>query len=298
MAGKLSAAAATGGAGQITALCRHLEFFAGHPPLTISPLSNGELNLNYRVETRRGLYAVRRYPAGSNVCRQQELRCQHAAAVAGIAPAPLCLNNHLQVLISEFIDGGSDFVVTEQSLPLLAITLATLHQLPVQTAVLQPGTYLDQLAKPSWQAFNSEAQEIYKKLQAAAAQYQALTSDLVLCHLDLHAGNMLWAEDSLWLLDFEYAQVADSCLDLAAVSLNYQLSAGLEQQLLTAYQQQRTDYAETAKQLPAKLALAKIVFSGFCWLWYVTLQNRLMIDQPLSHYWQQQLVRQLQLQTA
>jgi len=46
------------------------------------------------------------------------------------------------------------------------------------------------------------------------------------------------------------------------------------------------------------MLLAKTVFSGFCWLWYLNLQLSLRVSQPLSQHWQQQLIRQLQLQTA
>ncbi|WP_214000510.1 phosphotransferase [Arsukibacterium sp.] len=299
MAGKLPAAAATGGARQITALCRHLEFFAGHPPHAISALSNGDLNLNYRVETCRGSYAVRRYPASSSgVCRQQELRCQHAAAVAGIAPAPLCLNNHLQVLISEFITDGRAFEFTGQRVPLLAATLARLHQLPVQTAVLQPVQYLVQSVQHLSHSFARADEVLFEQLLEIAKEYQSFTDDLVLCHLDLHAGNMLWANDALWLLDFEYAQLADSCLDLAAISLNFQLSDVSEQSLLVAYRQQRTNGIASSAQLKTKLALAKIVFCGFCWLWYLHLSEKLPGCQALSRHWQQQLIQQLQLQTS
>ena len=299
MAGKLSAAAGTGGARQITALCRHLEFFTGHPPLAISPLSNGDLNLNYRVETCRGLYVVRRYPASSRlVCRQQELRCQHAAAVAGIAPAPLCLNNHLQVLISEFIEGGNAFIFAEQKIPILACTLAKLHQLPTQTAVLQPVPYLEQLALHVRELFIDNDEVLFKTLLAVAESYQLLANDYVLCHMDLHAGNMLWKDNALWLLDFEYAQLADSCLDLAAVSLNFQLSDEAEELLLTAYRQQRATGTVSSEQLKAKLLLAKIVFSGFCWLWYLSLQSSLAACGEKARFWQKQLIQQLELQTT
>ena len=299
MAGELSAATATGDVGQITALCRHLEFFAAHPALAVTPLSNGELNLNYRVETSRGVYAVRRYPpSSSGVCRQQELRCQHAAAVAGIAPAPLCLNNHLQVLISEFIQGGACFAVTERTIPILACPLVKLHQLGARTAVLHPVNYLQQLAKQTGQAFVSADARLFARLLATAEYYQTLPIDTVLCHLDLHGGNMLWTDQKLWLLDFEYAQSADSCLDLAAVSLNFQLSAESEQQLLSAYRKQRAHGAGTETEFSAKLALAKIIFSGFCWLWYLSLQQKLTSCQQQAQYWQQQLAEQLALQTS
>ncbi|SNY56863.1 Thiamine kinase [Arsukibacterium tuosuense] len=298
MAGNLSAAAAISGAGQIAALCRHLEFFAGHPPLSIAPLSNGAFNLNYRVETCRGLYAVRRYPVSSSgVCRQQELRCQHAAAVAGIAPAPLCLNNHLQVLISEFIEGGGAFTFTEQKIPLLACTLAKLHQLPTQTPLLQPVAYLYQLAQHAENSFIAADDMLFKRLIAIAEKYQLLATDWVLCHLDLHAGNILWKDDALWLLDFEYAQLADSCLDLAAISLNFQLSDEAEQLLLAAYRQHRAASTVTVKQLKANLSLAKVVFSGFCWLWYMSLQESLAACRGQALHWQQQLMQQLALQT-
>jgi thiamine kinase len=299
MAGELSAATAVGDIGQITALCRHLEFFAGHPVLSVAPLSNGELNLNYRVETCRGLYAVRRYPASSSgVCRQQELRCQHAAAVAGIAPAPLCLNNHLQVLISEFIQGGARFVVTGQTVPILAATLAKLHQLRTRTPVLQPVNYLQQLATHIGQFPVTGEVQLLARLLAVAENHQKLSNDMVLCHLDLHSGNMLWADKKLWLLDFEYAQTADSCLDLAAVSLHFQLSEPLEQQLLAAYQQCRAGGVSQHTELLTKFALAKIVFSGFCWLWYLSLQQKLDTCRQQTQYWQQQLTQQLTQQLA
>ncbi|MAD75722.1 MAG: choline kinase [Rheinheimera sp.] len=303
MAGKLSAATATGGVGPVSALCRHLEFFAAHPALAVTPLSNGELNLNYQVETCRGMYALRRYPASSSgVCRQQELRCQHAAAVAGIAPAPLCLNNHLQVLISEFIQGGSRFEVTTQTIPILACTLAKLHKLRTRTALLQPVNYLQQLAQHVAESSGHELLHadapLFARLLRAAKHYQTLPTDEVLCHLDLHGGNMLWAKQKLWLLDFEYAQSADSCLDLAAVSLNFQLSAATEQQLLAAYQQHRAIGVGVDTALSAKLVLAKIIFSGFCWLWYLSLQQKLTSCQQQAQYWQQQLTEQLALQPS
>ena len=61
-------------------------------------------------------------------------------------------------------------------------------------------------------------------LQRAATKLQLLSTDIVLCHLDLHAGNLLFAADKLWLLDFEYSQLADSSLDLAAISLHFNLT--------------------------------------------------------------------------
>ncbi len=299
MAGELSAATATGHVRQITALCRHLEFFADHPPLSITPLANGEFNFNFLVETRRGSYVVRRYPEQvSGVCRQQELRCQHAAAVAGIAPAPLCLNNHQQVLISEFIHAGQPFVCNDQRLPLLANTLACLHQLPVQTAILQPVRYLQQLANHASTGMTVADNSLLASIVMLAERYQAMAQDPVLCHLDLHAGNVLWADEKIWLLDFEFAQRADSFLDLAATAMYFQLSVAAEHMLLTTYLQQRMGQSARLPPIKTKLQLAKIVFSAFCWLWYLSLPQDMPERLSQISHWHKQLEQLLALQAA
>jgi thiamine kinase-like enzyme len=290
MAGQLSAATAAVGTRQITALCRQLEFFAEHPPFAISPLTSGDVNLSYQVETPRGHYVLRRYPTSSSrVYRQQELRCQHAAAIAGIAPVPLCLNNHQRVLISEYISDGKPFVCTLNRIPLLANTLARLHNLPVQTPKLDPCTYLQRLADSACQPLTPADTTLLGRLVNVAEEYQLLEQDWVLCHLDLHAGNMLCTTDKLWLLDFEYAQLADSCFDLAAVSLYLTLDPLMEQALLSVYRQQRNRVAALNGDLSNRVLQAKILFSGFCWLWYLGLPKSAPLCELHAAQWRNQI---------
>tara|TARA_R110002126_G_scaffold98045_35_gene228209 strand:+ start:3118 stop:4029 length:912 start_codon:yes stop_codon:yes gene_type:complete len=299
MADDLSAATAAQGSCQIAALCRHLEFFAGHPAVAISPLSHGDLNVSYRVETCRGIYVVRQYPQHtSGVCRQQELRCQHAAAVAGIAPAPLCLNNHQQVLISEFVTDNTPFLCDAANLTLLADTLATFHCLSTQTAVLQPHSYLKLLAQYAAAKMTSLDAAQLSLVYEVARQFQQLSPDIVLCHLDLHAANMVLASEKLWLLDFEYAQRADSCLDLAGLSLYLQLDIVAEHKLLASYCQYRGNIATSQAELNAKMRLAKILYCSFCWLWYLSLPDRHGRHQAQVVHWQQRLAGLLKLQAT
>lgn len=277
MAQSLSAAAGldTGACAAITQFCQHLEFFVNHPPLAVKPLASGESNVNYYVRTARGEYVLRRYPTDTlGVCRQQELRCQHAAAAAGLAPAPLCLNNHQQLLISEYIANGCPLTLTPERLTLLAATLAKLHTLRVQTPVLQPVQYLRRLMHKTQMPALQPAAALFDALQQSASQFEQLSTDLVLCHMDLHQGNLLWAAERIWLLDFEYTQLADSSFDLAAIVLHFNLSAAQEQQLLAQYFARRCfDDNQTAlcyqQSLQQRLQLAKVLYSGFCWLWYL-----------------------------
>jgi thiamine kinase-like enzyme len=250
-------------------LCQQLEFFAEHQPVQLKQLTQGKRTSSYQVQTDRGHYVVRYYgPSVLGVCRQQELRCQHAAAAVGLAPAPLCLNNHQRMLITEFLPDAQSpsAAYVRQNLTALAEKLATLHQLPVQTAVLDPWLYLQQLKtklEPHW---TTEAEKIWLPLITAARDLQYFQADIGLCHMDLHEQNLLLWHNRLWLIDFEYCQLADVVFDLVALIMQFDLSDTEQQQLLDHYKVCRGSVCSI--QLMEKLALAKVVYSGFCWLWY------------------------------
>ncbi|RRJ23964.1 aminoglycoside phosphotransferase family protein [Rheinheimera mesophila] len=253
-------------------LCQSLEFFADHKPLLLKQLTQGNRTSSYQVQTDRGHYAVRHYgPAVLGVCRQQELRCQHAAAAAGLAPAPLCLNNHQRVLVTEFLADAAppSVIYIRQHLPALAETLAVLHQLPVQTAMLDPWLYLQQLKKQLEPHWTAHAEKIWQPLITAARDLQYFQADPGLCHMDLHAQNLLLWQQKLWLIDFEYCQLADVVFDLVALIVQFELSEAEQQQLVASYRAARAaSGAGCSTHLVEKLALAKVVYAGFCWLWY------------------------------
>lgn len=257
---------------QIWHLCQRLEFFANHLPLALQKLATSSTNDNYYIHTQRGHYLLRHYaPFVEGVCRQQELRCQHAAAAVGVAPAPLCLNNHQRMLVSEFLTRSRhfDWALHHGELMQLVEKLVRLHRLTVQTPELQPLLYLQQLYDdlPEHNKL-SLPQQIFAALQQAATEFMLLPADIVLCHMDLHSGNMLLQQQRIWLIDFEYCQRADSSFDLAALSLNLQMDANEERAMLEFYLQYRP---QAAAALDARLKLAKLLYSGFCWLWYLTI---------------------------
>ncbi|MEH8017551.1 phosphotransferase [Rheinheimera muenzenbergensis] len=272
---------------RVTRLCQRLEFFVSQPPVAVRALSHGDSNQSYHVKTAQGDYVLRCYPAHSTVCRQQELRCQHAAAAQGLAPAPLCLNNHYQIMLSDYIPDAIAYSYPQLGIAPLLQLLVPFHLLQVQTPLLDYSSYLQQLQ----QAVAKQA-ELTKPLFAvvcqAAARLSALPVDEVLCHMDLHQGNLLWAENKLWLLDFEYSQRADSSLDLAALCLHFKLDTAQQSALLQQYAQLRQQ-PDLLQHLTAKLPAAKVLYAGFCWLWYLAQPG----CQAQAAQWQLQL-QQLQ----
>ena len=237
------------------------------PPLLVQALSHGDSNQSYHIQTAQGDYVLRCYPADSTVCRQQELRCQHAAAAKGLAPAPLCLNNHYQIMLSDYIVGAEPYRYPQQGIEALLQVLVPFHCLQVQTPQLDCLTYLEQL---QYLASSSPQFDptLFALVQQAAQRLSQHDYDEVLCHLDLHQGNIVFADSKLWLLDFEYSQRADSSLDLAALCWHFQLSEQQQQVMLQHYVSLRQQ-AALLKPLQQKLPAAKIIYAGFCWLWYL-----------------------------
>lgn len=259
---------------QIWHLCQRLEFFANHQPLALQKLAASSTNDNFYIHTHRGHYLLRHYaPFVEGVCRQQELRCQHAAAAVDVAPAPLCLNNHQRMLVSEFLTHSRhfDWQLHQGELWQLVSKLVCLHRLKVQTPVLDAELYLQQLKADIPTSLWAETDDAdWQHLLAAAQAFVKLPQDIVLCHMDLHSGNILLQQQKIWLIDFEYCQRADSSFDLAALAINLEMSRSEESKMLLYYLEHRETAADA---LLDKLQLAKQIYSGFCWLWYKNLPN-------------------------
>ena len=162
-------------------------------------------------------------------------------------------------------------------------TLAAFHQLKVQTPPLDCEQYLKQLIAALPAAVSPDG-NLLDALKCAANTLQHGDTDMVLCHLDWPAENLLYANDKLWLLDFEYSQLADSSLDLAGLSLHFQLTPVQEQMFISKYAKLRRK-KELAQNLNDKLPMAKQVYCGFCWLWYLTIPAY----QQQAQHWQSRL---------
>ncbi|WP_419571711.1 phosphotransferase family protein [Rheinheimera sp.] len=297
MATELPAATATS---LIWALCQRLEFFAEHQPLQLEQLTFGQLTQTFRVKTDQGHYAVRHYADSVlPVRRQQELRCQHAAAAAGLAPAPLCLNNHQRMLVCEYLPAAEHTSAQrlELQLPAVISRLSALHQLKVQTPALDPWLYLQHLKQQLNMEWLSTDEPLYQQLLELARQLQFFPQQTGLCHMDLNPANVLWSDGKFWLIDFEYCQLADICFDLASLSWNYGFNAEVEQRLLALYVKARGWQTDAID--PDKYQLVKRLTLGFAWLWYKAeqLQNRDPRHQEAAATTRRQLL-QLLSQTA
>ncbi|WP_107852990.1 choline kinase family protein [Oceanimonas marisflavi] len=198
----------------------------------LTPLSGGLTNSSYRLTTEQGHYWLRRgrlRPHELGIDRYHELIAHRAAAGAGLAPAIRFCEPQSGILVLDWLD-EPDWRRQPGSLEALMPRVAQLHQLipaglPVLNLPERVRHYRQQLsAPPSW-------------LTPLMAHFDRpeLNPDFVptLCHCDLTAGNLMGSRP--WLVDWEYAALADPAFELAVIADDRGLSEQDCTGLLTHY---------------------------------------------------------------
>jgi len=247
----------------------------GATPRAVERLPDGTVNDVYRVDTRAGSFVLRvdgaewRRPG---VDRGREAVLHAAAAAAGLAPPIVCMRPDRGVLVTEFLPGEmwspQSFASTDR-LGQLGERLGSLHALAAPpVAPFDPlglaGTYIaaaPRRAAPAWLAARADCERVLAKLTAAVQQVTAAGRRPAIVHGDLMHTNLLQGE-CLWLLDFEYAQVADPLYDVGCVLAYYPAARAHAAALLAAA-------CPGARVTPAELEAAAYVHQALAWLWHL-----------------------------
>jgi aminoglycoside phosphotransferase (APT) family kinase protein len=200
-------------------------------PRSVQTLPGGRgSNLVLRVDTDAGTFVFRqRHPPlnrpGS--AAMTELRCQMAAAAAGLAPRVIQAAMDGSWLLMEFIDAlpwTEERLLSPEGAGQLALRLAQLHRLPVPGGV--PHFDAVQIASGYLEQMHALDPHLACEHQGLVAKVSDLSRDIarlglpaVLNHGDLQAGNMLG--DGPTLVDWEYAQRVDATYDIACLLTYY-----------------------------------------------------------------------------
>lgn len=248
----------------------------GAAPLLLEKLSGGHINETWRVESALGCYTLRLDgPAAMRpgVARNRELLLHAAAAAAGLAAPIVRAEPAAQRLVCEYLPGrtwsDADFQVPA-ALQRLGERLQQLHHLSPPAALAArfdpcalTSSYLRQAQGAGVAVAGYEA--VVGQLQRAQAEIEAADVQPAVVHGDLPYGNVL-ENSRLWLLDWEYAQVADPIYDVACILAHLPLSSGLQQRLLAACGLGTA----AARRLPA----ATFAYRALTWAWHLARGER------------------------
>lgn len=224
---------------------------------------------NWKVTTATGeQFFVRVYLHNPlRLSHRNELKCLLTAAKRGIAPEPLYYQSEPAILVSRYLPGSRHFGYQPARGVEFATMLAEFHQCGIKVPVLNGLAYLEQLLAAADPAAADLV--LFEQLAKVVKRHSDLPQDIVVCHRDLTPENILLSADRLYLIDFEYVCLADASFDLATISFHHQLSEVAEQQWLRFYCTARNLAVSEQPQLYSKVKLAKVIYCGWCWLWYL-----------------------------
>jgi thiamine kinase len=239
----------------------------GSAPLRIEPLRGGSVNESWRVDSIAGRFVLRldgpewRRPG---VDRARERPLHAAAARGGLAPGLIAHSDAEGAQVSVYVDGqdwSEAHFRAPEPLERLGERLQQLHCLPAPAGLrgFDPQScardYLQRLA-PGVGA-RAEAATVVAQVGKAAATVASASARECIIHGDLAHGNLREGE-RLWLLDWEYAQLAHPCYDIACVLAYYPPARTHQARLLAA--------AGLAVSVEA-LGAATYVYEALTWLW-------------------------------
>ncbi|MEM7562503.1 MAG: choline/ethanolamine kinase family protein [Pseudomonadota bacterium] len=206
----------------------------------ITPLE-GLTNDNFRIEVAQDDWILRIPRAQTNalIDRAAESHNQILAAKLGIAPLPVWRDATGSTLTSTLrqarVVSPSDFASSE-TIEMIIAPVRRLHRsgfkfqgLIEAGAVLQ--SYFSKLPEVEQSRF------VARKQEAEALLLKLVDRDLapVASHIDLILENLLWSEQQLWLIDWEFSAMASPYWDLASLCNAADLDAKQARELLHCY---------------------------------------------------------------
>ena len=210
-------------------------------------LIQGKCNNTYIVEIESAKYIYRQnrlFESNSNtavICNEAHFR--------GIAP--YIYTQTPNETLMQYIGGIHKNKLDKTDAISLANALKQLHSIPIQKSY----SILSHLKNQSTKL---------KELLSKAKQY---SSNMAICHNDLNQNNVLWQEDRVYLIDFDFAGVNDIYFDIAGVILEFELDAKTKNIFLEAY------FNDLSYDIP-KLELYIQIYSEFWKQWRDELSLR------------------------
>ena len=235
----------------------------------IGRVDRGYGNRSYRLRYADDEYVVRFGAAPEHlpgVDRQAEHAALVAAAARSLAPEPIVCDPASGLLITRYLAGrtwtAADFTDRHQ-LVRLGRTFAALHAIPPPAGMRR----LDLAVHVA--ALEARTTPVSARLGAAAGTLIARLggSAPVLCHNDVHAGNVI-DDGCLRLIDWEYAAIGDPRFDLAGPISYHRLGSDACEALLEGYG------GDTRVIEPERLGCAIWLFEYVACLWELALPER------------------------
>ena len=208
----------------------------------IEPLGGGITNHNFKVTLEGDAYVLRIGGRGTELLgieRAAEREAATRAAAAGTGPEVVAFLADEGVLVTRFVGGRPappEELRTPDGLARVVATLKPFHEGPAIAARFDSFRVVETYATTATEhgvsipSAYAAATELAHRIERALGP-----RGVVPCHNDLLNANFILDGDRLWIVDWEYAGMGDVFFDLANFSVNHELGADEDDELLRVY---------------------------------------------------------------
>ena len=193
--------------------------------VSLDKIGGGQTNQNYKATIDLKSYFIRSRGdhnklLGSSL--EKEWICTAIASAAGIAPRVVSYVPAEGIMVCEFIESQKVDLLAPMTMERYGALLRSLHTLDAKfPSQFCPFECIQQLTDNAHEVKAKLPEQFEAKI---LPQVEALRKKFipckqrVPCHLDLHQGNVLDNGHRMWLIDWEYAAMADPFFDLATLA--------------------------------------------------------------------------------
>ena len=244
-------------------------------PRTVSELSGGLTNRNYKVSTPDGIFVARISSGGTELLaidRDCEYQNSVTAATAGAGAPVVEYRPQDSLLVIGYIEGRtlrSADVAAAGNIARIAEACRRLHsggRFGNDFDMFDIQRRYRSVARSRGFRIPAGYDALLPRFSAAAHALAARPARTVPCHNDLLAANFIDDGHRIWLVDYELSGNNDACFELGNIGAESHLSAEALAELVTAY------YARPRRSMIARARLLGLV-GMYGWTLWGAIQN-------------------------
>jgi tRNA A-37 threonylcarbamoyl transferase component Bud32 len=177
----------------------------------------GNCNRVYKLHQNNQIYLYRELLRDDRD-RELEWNIHQKAYDLAISSKPIVYDREQGVMISSFIQAKHKGTLTLDEVVVLAWTLKKFHSIEIKSKF-----------------FEIDIKKQTLQIKEAIQLVQKYPKEYVTSHNDLTTNNLLFSDDKIYLIDFEYAQSNDRYFDLASLCVEFSLDEVQTKLLMDSY---------------------------------------------------------------
>lgn len=237
--------------------------------VNITTLKAGMTNESFLFEVNNEKYVFRSPGVGTDklISRQEEANVYNLIKDLNISDELVYFDPIVGYKITKFIDNPKTFDINnEKNVQAMIKLLKQLHTSNISSEhsfdIEERINFYYSLCLENNAILFSDIEEVYANIKEIISYLKSLNRKKVLCHIDAVSSNFLFTENKTYLLDWEYAGMADPIIDIAMHVIYDNHDQDVANSLIKAY------IGDSITKEELRVFYSYIALSGFLWaLW-------------------------------